>query len=65
MTDDGVGVILVFLQKIIGARESYLVDILVNLGCGHTDTAVAHRDGILAHGHMNRQVTHLTFEIAL
>ena len=41
MADDGVGILLVFLEEVVGAREGNLVDILVNLLGGHTDAAVA------------------------
>ena len=65
MADDGVCIVLVFLKEIIGAREGYLVDILVNLGCSHANAAVAYGDGVLAHGYVDRQIAHFALEIAL
>ena len=65
MADDGVCIVLVFLQEVIGARECYLVDIAVYLGGCHAYAAVAHGDGILSDCDADGQVTHLTLELAL
>ena len=41
MTDNRIGVVLVFLQEVIHTREGDLVDILIDLLSCHTDTTVA------------------------
>ena len=66
MADDGVGIVLVLLQEVVGAGESYLVDVLLNLlGC-HADAVVAHGDGlgILVDADAHLQLAHLTLEVA-
>ena len=47
MTDDIVGIILVFLKEVGYSREGYLVDILVYLLLCHSDTMIADGDGTL------------------
>lgn len=46
MADDGVGIVFIFLKEVIGARESYLVNILVYFFSRKTYTMVGHRNGI-------------------
>ena len=57
VSDDGIGAVLVFIEEVGNARESYLVDILVNFLGSHTDTTVA--DGqslfLLVEGDVNAQ----------
>ena len=45
VSDDGGGIVLVFLQEVGGSAEGNLVDVAVNLFGGHTDTAVADGEG--------------------
>ena len=67
VADDGVGVVLVFLQEVIGAREGNLVDVLVNLLLGHAHAVVADGDGalLLVEGDADGQVAQLAVEVAL
>lgn len=67
MSDDGIGLVLIFLHEIGDTGERYLVDILVDLvGC-HTDTAVAdcQRAGFLVEAHVDGEVAGIALEIAL
>ena len=64
MSNDSIGVILIFLKEIICTRECYLIDIFVNLSSCHTYAAVTYRDAVLAYSYMYRKVTHLALEIA-
>ena len=66
MADDGVGILLVFVEEIVGSREGYLIDILINLLGRHADTAVADGNGasVLVHLHLYLQFTHLALEVA-
>ena len=41
MTDNGVGVVLVFVEEVVYAREGNLIDVLVDLFFCHADTPVA------------------------
>ena len=45
VSDDGCGIVLVFLQEVGGSAEGNLVDVAVNFFGGHTDTAVADGEG--------------------
>ena len=47
MSDDVVGIVLVFLQEVVDTREGNLVNVLVNLFLCHTDTTVADGDSTL------------------
>ena len=47
MANDGCGVVFVFVDKLLGARESDLVDVFVHLLGSHTDTMVLHGEGLL------------------
>ena len=42
MADYGIGIILILVYEFFGTREGYLIDILINILFGHTDTAVAY-----------------------
>ena len=41
MADNGVGVVFEFVQEVLSARESDLVDVFVDFFGSHTDTVVA------------------------
>ncbi len=47
MSDDGFCLVLVLVHELLSARERDLVDVLVHLLGGHTDTMVAHGEGVL------------------
>ena len=59
MADDSL--ILVLVEELLGTRECNLVDVLVDLLGGHTDTAVGdgQRLGILVGGDVDSQITQL------
>ena len=67
VADDGIGVVLVLLQEVVGAREGNLVDILVNLLLGHAHAVVADGDGalLLVEADADGQVAHVAVEVAL
>ena len=67
MADDVVGVVFILLQEVVDTRESNLVDILVNLLLGHTDTAVRDGDGTLVsiQRYMNGHVAQFTLKLTL
>ena len=67
MANDGVGVFLVFIQEIIHARESYLVDIFLYLLLRHANTPVAdgERLGILVQQYTHGQVAQFSLEVSL
>ena len=67
MADDGVGILLVFLEEVVGAREGNLVDILVNLLGGHTDAAVAdgQRASVLVHFNLYLEFAHFAGKFTL
>ena len=67
MSDDGIGILLIFVKKIVGAREGYLIDILVDLLGGHAYAAVRDGDraGILVDLHFHLQVAQFALEVAL
>ena len=62
-----VGVVLVFLEEVVDAREGYLVDILVNLFLGHADAPVAdgYGAGLLVYRYAHGQVAQLALEVAV
>ena len=66
MSDDGVGVVLVFVEEIVHAGECYLVDVLVYLLLGHAYTSVA--DGECAfvgiETHVHGEVAQFALEVA-
>ena len=61
MADDGVRVVLVLLEEVVGARESYLIDVFVDFFGGQTNTTVGHGNGVLAQADTDRQVAQLAF----
>ena len=66
VSDDGVGIVLVLVEEVVCTTEGNLVDVLFYLvGC-HTDTAVAHGNGLcfLVHTHGYFQLAQLALEIA-
>ena len=67
MTNDIIGIVLVFLQEVVDSRECYLVDILVDFLLGHTDTAVADCKCtlLLVEAYSHGQVAQLALEVAL
>ena len=66
MSDDVVGVVLVFLQEVVHSGEGNLVDVLVDFLFRHTDTAVADGDGsgLFVKFDANGQVAQFTLELA-
>ena len=58
VSDDGVGLVLIFVEEVGHTREGDLIDVLVNLLSRHTQTAVTDRDGlvVLIHTHMDGEV---------
>ena len=67
MSDDGIGVLLVFVKEVGHSRESYLVDIFVYLLLGHSDAVVAdgQGSGLLVEGDAHGGVANLALEVAL
>ena len=63
MTDNGIGIILIFAQELLSTRERYLVDIFVDILSCHTDSSIAHCEstflGINRHSHL--QLTKFIF----
>ena len=66
VADDGIGVVLVFLEELLGSREGNLVDVLVDFLGSHADTAIAHgeRSGFLIHGDVYGQTLGRTLKVA-
>ena len=65
VTDDGVGIVLVFLQEVIGTGEGNLVDVFVDFfGC-HTQTTVTDGDGtvVLVGFYADGQIAQFPFEL--
>ena len=46
VTDDGVCVVLVLVQEVVGSGEGNLVDVLLNFVGSHTDAVIADGDGL-------------------
>ena len=67
MSNDGIGVLLVFVEEVGHSRESYLVDIFVYLLLGHSDAVVAdgQGSGLLVEGDAHGGVAYLALEVAL
>ena len=67
MTNDIIGIVLVFLQEVVDARECYLIDILVDFLFGHTDTAVADSECtfLFIKAHSYCQVAQFALEVTL
>ena len=66
MSDDGVGVVLVFVEEIAYARECNLIDVFVNLFLCHTYSVVAYSQCLclLVEAHVYGYVAQFAFEIA-
>ena len=66
MADDGIGGVLVFLEKFLGTREGDLVDVLVDFLGSHADAAVAHgeRAGLLIDADVDLQALGRALELA-
>ena len=66
MSDDCFRLVLILFKEIIDTGESYLVDILVNLLCCHTDATVTDGQcaGFLIQADADTQVTQFTLEVA-
>ena len=67
MPNDGIGIILIFIQEIRHTRERNLIDIFLNLLGRHTNTIIANRDGLcrLIQRDAHRQIAQFAFIIAL
>ena len=64
MSDNGIGIILIFLQEVVSAGEGYLVDIFVDfIGC-QSQAAVGYGQGILAQGDVDGEVAQVALEVA-
>ena len=66
VADDGVCVILVLVEEVVGSRESNLVDVLLDFVSRHADTVIANGNGfgVFIDADTNLQVAHLTLEVA-
>ena len=66
MADYGACLVLVLLEKIVGARERNLIDVLVNLVGSHAKSAVTHGNclGFLVNFDANRQIAEFAFKFA-
>ena len=66
MADDGVGVVLVLVEEVVGARECNLVDVLVDFLFCHTEATVAdgERALVLVETDVDGQVAQLALEVA-
>ena len=40
MTDNGIGIILIFLQEVVGSRECNLIDVFIYFFCRQADTTI-------------------------
>ena len=40
MTDNGIGIILIFLQEVVGSRECNLIDVFIYFFCRQADTCL-------------------------
>ena len=67
MTDDAVGIILIFAQKLFGTREGYLIDIFLDVVGIHADAAVAdgQRAGLFVDVHPDIQFAKVAVEISM
>lgn len=64
VTDDRSGVVLVFLDELLGAGESDLVDVLIDLLGRHTDTPVRDRDRFVIELNLYGQIAEFAFKLA-
>ena len=64
VTDNGVGVVLVFFQEVVGTGEGNLVDVFVDFLGRHTQTTVADGDGtfVLVGFYADGQIAQFAFE---
>ncbi len=67
MPDDGIGVVLVLVEEIVGPREGYLVDVLVDFFGSHAYAAVAYGERALVdiQAHPYGEVAQLALVVAL
>ena len=63
MTDNGIGIILIFLQEVVGSRECNLIDVFIYFFCRQADTTIGYGNRILALGHMHGQITEFTLKL--
>ena len=65
--NDGIGIILIFIQEIGHTRERNLIDIFLNLLGRHTNAVITNRDGLcrLIQRDAHRQIAQFAFIIAL
>ena len=66
VSDDGIGIVFIFIQEVIGAGERDLVDVLVYFFFCHTQSPVAHRDGtvVLVHFDTDFQFARFALEVS-
>ena len=66
MTDDCVGVVLIFFKELLGSGECNLIDIFVNILSSHADTMIGNgeRSGLFVNADAHAHVAKLTLEIA-
>ena len=57
MTNNGIRIILIFFQEVIGTGESYLIDVFINFFGSQTNTAIGDGNCILIKRYMNGQIT--------
>ncbi len=64
MADDGICVVFVLIQKIVGRRESDLIDVFVYLFSRHADTPVGYGEGLLflVDGYPHRKIPQFAFK---
>ena len=67
MTDDGIGLILIFIEEISNAREGNLIDVFVNFLLCHSDSMVtdSERTLVFIEEDLNLQVVCIAFEVTL
>ena len=67
VANNGIGIILVFVQKVVGTREGNLVDVLLYLIGSHTYTTVGNGNGlgILVNANGYFQISQFAFEFTL
>ena len=66
MADDGIRVVLVLVEEVVGSREGNLIDVLLDFVGSHTDAVVTYCDcfSVFIDADTNLQVAHLAFEVA-
>ena len=63
MTNDGIGVILIFLQEVVGSRKRNLIDVFVYFFCCQADTMIGYGNRILTQRHVHSQITGFTLKL--